>query len=125
MHPCILSSYSESSDCSEGPKQSLGGSGSPVGRRFLEEGLMDPGLQVTGGAQLCSHGFPSALQSPPGSGSVVVTAAYQGQVAAGSLAGCHTAVFRRWRGLRGVPDPPRPVSPGSAAFACSPRSDSL
>lgn len=74
---------------------------------------MEPGLQVAGRAQLCSHGFPSALQPTPGSGSVVVTAAHQGQVAAGSLAGCHTAVstycaqgkgllrlpFRRWLGL--------------------------
>lgn len=47
MHPCILSPYSESSDCSEGPEQSLGGSGSPVGRTLPRGGA--DGARPAGG----------------------------------------------------------------------------
>lgn len=128
--------------CTQSPETVLGGpsraqevQGALWVGHSLEEGLMEPGLQVAGVAQRCSHGFPSALQSTPGSGSVVVAAAHQGQVAAGSLAGCHPVgstycvqgegvlrlLFRRRLGLRGVPGPPRPVSPGCTAFAFSPQ----
>lgn len=75
---------------------------------------MEPGLQVAGReGPTVQPWLPQRPTAHPWQWEVVVTAALQGQEAAGSLAGCHTAVstycaqgkgllrlpFRRWLGL--------------------------